>query len=63
MGGFIANSIFAKNPDIRGLVNVNGSGAFVVADVFFRRVDGRDKLSGKEREVLEKYDPTNYTYR
>jgi uncharacterized protein len=62
MGGFIASSIFAKNPEIQGLVNVNGSGAFVVADEFFRRVDGRDKLSGKERAVLEKYDPINYTY-
>ncbi|WP_366248994.1 alpha/beta fold hydrolase [Terribacillus aidingensis] len=62
MGGFIANSIFAKNPDIQGLVNVNGSGAFVVADDFFRRVDERVKLSGKERKVLDTYDPINYTY-
>lgn len=62
MGGFIASSIFAKNPEIQGLVNVNGSGAFVFAEEFFRNADGRDELSGQERAVLETYDPISYTY-
>ncbi|PAF36382.1 hypothetical protein CHH58_13315 [Terribacillus saccharophilus] len=62
MGGFIASSIFAKNHDIQGLVNVNGSGAFIVADEFFRRSDGRDELSGKQRVLLETYDPIRYLH-
>lgn len=62
MGGFIASSIFAKNHDAKGLVNVNGSGAFVVAEEFFRRSDGRGELSGKQRVLLEMYDPIRYIH-
>lgn len=62
MGGFIASGIFAKNPQIEGLVNVNGSGAFLVADEFFRKADGRGELSGKEKSIMEVYDPIRYTY-
>lgn len=62
MGGFIASSIFAKNTEIQGLVNVNGSGTFVITDDFFRKTDGRGELSGKERAVLETYDPIRYAY-
>ncbi len=62
MGGFIASSIFAKNAEIQGLVNVNGSGTFVITDDFFRKTDGRGELSGKERAVLETYDPILYAY-
>ncbi|WP_158221485.1 dienelactone hydrolase family protein [Terribacillus sp. 7520-G] len=62
MGGFIASSILAKNPEIQGLVNVNGSGAFVVAEEFFRSADGRRRMTSIERSMLEAYDPINYTY-
>lgn len=62
MGGFIASGIFAMNPELQGLVNVNRSGAFVVADEFFRRTDGRGELSGEERAKIESYDPIRYTY-
>ncbi|KAB7667087.1 alpha/beta hydrolase family protein [Bacillus sp. B1-b2] len=57
MGGLIATSIFAKEPLIKGLVNVNGSGSFVVTEEIYRLRDKREKLPLMEEERLRNYDP------
>jgi uncharacterized protein len=57
MGGFIANGIYAFHQDIAGLVNVNGSGSFVLTEELFRKADNRDALSRVEIDVIKKYDP------
>jgi uncharacterized protein len=57
MGGFIANGIFAKEPEISGLANINGSGSFVLTEKIFRIWDGRDEMSQEEESRLKKYDP------
>jgi uncharacterized protein len=43
--------------DIAGLVNINGSGSFVLTEELFRKADNRDALSGVEIDVIKKYDP------
>ncbi len=57
MGGFIANGIFAMHPDLKGLVNVNGSGSFVLSENLFREQDQRSELTSSEKDYLDHYDP------
>jgi uncharacterized protein len=61
MGGFIANGIFAREPKLDGLVNINGSGSFVLSENLFRKMDNREALSQEEEEVLRDYDPVEGT--
>lgn len=57
MGGFIANGIFAMNPNISGLVSINGSGSFVLTEKTFRLRDKREGMTQEEENQLKKYDP------
>lgn len=57
MGGFIANGIYANNPEIAGLININGSGSFLLSEKIFREIDSRPPLSSEEIEKLISYDP------
>lgn len=57
MGGFIANGIFAMQENMGGLVNINGSGAFVFTERMFREKDGRPALALEEESFLKRFDP------
>jgi uncharacterized protein len=57
MGGFIANGIFAAQEEIGGLVNINGSGSFLLTEKQFRKMDGRPELTAEEEHMLKRYDP------
>ncbi|MDJ0333349.1 prolyl oligopeptidase family serine peptidase [Planococcus sp. S3-L1] len=61
MGGFIANGIYANNPEIAGLININGSGSFLLSEIIFREIDSRPPLSSEEIEKLISYDPMTKT--
>lgn len=52
MGGFIANGIFARESKLMGLVNINGSGSFVLSERTFRKRDNRGELTPALLEVL-----------
>lgn len=56
MGGFIANGIFTAHPGFAGLVNINGSGSFVVSENIFRQDSGRRPLSDS-LNIFVQYDP------
>lgn len=56
MGGFIANGI-ASREAIAGLVNVNGSGSFVLSENLFRDSDGRGDIPSELLTRLKQYDP------
>lgn len=55
MGGFIANGIFTAHPGFAGLVNINGSGSYVVSENIFRQDSNRELLS--ESNIFVQYDP------
>ena len=57
MGGCIANGIFAQEPRLGGMVNINGSGSFVLSEKLFRVRDGREALADNLKKILEEYDP------
>lgn len=57
MGGFIANGIFASSRDLGGLVNINGSGSFLLSEKLFRKLDNRSEPSLEEELILKKYNP------
>ena len=57
MGGFIANGIFARESQLAGLVNVNGSGSFLFSERFFRNRNMREELSRREVQTFSTYDP------
>jgi uncharacterized protein len=57
MGGFIANGIFAREPDVSGLANINGSGSFLLSEKLFREKDGRGEIPVEEVKKLKHYDP------
>jgi uncharacterized protein len=57
MGGFIANGIFARELDVSGLANINGSGSFLLSEKLFREKDGRGEISHQEEKKLRKYEP------
>jgi uncharacterized protein len=57
MGGFIANGIFAREPTLCGLANINGSGSFVLSERLFRNRDNRGDISEEQKNILKKYDP------
>lgn len=57
MGGFIANGIFAKQKELSGLVNVNGSGSFMLSERLFREVSNRPSLPFEEEVIMNKYNP------
>ena len=61
MGGFIANGIFASSKNLGGLVNINGSGSFLLSERLFRKIDNRPNLPVEEEEVLKKYNPVERT--
>lgn len=54
MGGFIAHGIMARQP-VKALVAINGGGAYLEAERFFRARDGRPVI--KETDVPWKHDP------
>lgn len=56
MGGFIANGIFANGHEFAGLINVNGSGSFVLSEKIFRENDHRPEMSTDEINILRDYD-------
>ncbi|MFJ7934924.1 alpha/beta hydrolase family protein [Sporosarcina sp. NPDC096371] len=57
MGGFIANGIFASQNKLGGLVNINGSGSFLLSERQFRERDNRVDLPIGEELILNKFDP------
>jgi uncharacterized protein len=57
MGGFIANGIFAREPKLCGLANINGSGSFVLSERLFRNRDNRGDISVEQEKILMEYDP------
>ncbi|WP_162920093.1 alpha/beta hydrolase [Paenisporosarcina cavernae] len=63
LGGFIASGILAQNPEIAGLVNINGSGAFEMSETIFRKESGREEMTMEERAVLRKVDPIHHPIR
>lgn len=57
MGGFIANGIYANIQEFAGLININGSGSFLLSERIFRENDSRPPLSFEEIQKLNSYDP------
>ncbi|MCA0987513.1 alpha/beta hydrolase [Guptibacillus algicola] len=57
MGGFIANGIARKVAGLAGLVNVGGSGSFVLSETLFRESDGRSDIPSELLTSLKHYDP------
>lgn len=57
MGGFIATGIFANVPGFAGLININGSGSFLLSEKIFRETDNRPALSVSETQLFNAYDP------
>lgn len=57
MGGFIASGIFASNPEIKCLININGSSAWEKAEEIFRLLDGREPASNEDLKEVRMYDP------
>jgi predicted esterase len=57
MGGFIANGVFASSKRLGGLVNINGSGSFLLSERLFRKMDNRPDIPFEEEQMLRKYDP------
>lgn len=57
MGGFIANGIFAREPKLCGLANINGSGSFILSEQLFRDRDNREDISVELKKTLMEYDP------
>lgn len=57
MGGFIATGILAKFPDLAGLININGSGSFLLSEKIFRKNDKRPELLPEEVQKLTAYNP------
>ena len=57
MGGFIANGIFASSKKLCGLVNINGSGSFLLSERLFRKMDNRPDIPFEEEQMLRKYNP------
>ncbi|WP_025784608.1 alpha/beta hydrolase [Sporosarcina sp. D27] len=57
MGGFIANGIYAKGNNFAGLININGSGSFLLSEKIFRANDQRPELSDEEIEKINIYNP------
>jgi uncharacterized protein len=59
MGGCIANGIFSSKPMVGGLVNMNGSGSFVLTERLFRERDGRSDIPDQLKKRLMDYDPVD----
>ena len=57
MGGFIANGIFASSKNLGGLVNINGSGSFLISEKLFRKMDNRPDIPPEVEKMLNKYNP------
>jgi uncharacterized protein len=57
MGGFIANGIFASSKNLGGLVNINGSGSFLLSERQFRKMDNRPEIPVEEEMMLRKFNP------
>jgi uncharacterized protein len=57
MGGCMANGIFAREPNLGGMANINGSGSFVLSEQLFRKRDHREVIPDDLRTRLMKYDP------
>lgn len=57
MGGFIANGIYANDQKFAGMININGSGSFLLSERIFRERDNRPTLSYREIDTLTYYDP------
>lgn len=57
MGGFIASGIYAKDNRYAGLININGSGSFLLTDSIFRQYDNRSTPTTVTPQQLSEYDP------
>lgn len=57
MGGFIANGIFSRMPNLAGAASINGSGSFLFTEKLFREMDGRPMPTEKEEANLREFDP------
>lgn len=57
MGGFIANGIHAVDENFAGLININGSGSFLLSERIFREADNRPPLATEEIDQMNFYDP------
>lgn len=59
-GGFLSTGIFAQHPTLKGLICVNGSGAWEASERLFREADGRPPASEEELRDIRTFDPINY---
>ncbi|WP_019414456.1 S9 family peptidase [Paenisporosarcina sp. TG20] len=57
MGGFISNGIYSKGNKFAGLININGSGSFLLSEKIFREIDQRPDLSSEEINKITAYNP------
>ena len=57
MGGFITNGIYANVREIFRLININGSGSFLLSEKIFRVSDHRTSFPTEEMDKLTSYDP------
>ncbi|MFF2753105.1 alpha/beta hydrolase [Psychrobacillus sp. NPDC058041] len=57
MGGFIANGIFASGNHFAGLININGSGSFLLSEKIFRENDCRPEMTDEEMYKINVYNP------
>ncbi|HCJ57858.1 alpha/beta fold hydrolase [Lutispora sp.] len=59
MGGFIAGGVFASNPEIKCLINMNGACAWEKAEMKFKEIDReRQGLADEDQlERIRQYDP------
>lgn len=59
MGGFISSGVFASNPEIKCLINMNGACAWEKAEMNFKEVDREGKGLAEEAQLEQicKYDP------
>ena len=61
MGGFIANGLYANGRPFAGLININGSGSYLLSEEIFRKNGNRSALSFEEKEVFHSYNPIGKT--
>lgn len=56
MGGFIASGVLSANPDVKCLVDINGSCAWIETEGIFREWEGNPPLSAESKAELARYD-------
>ncbi|SHI87912.1 hypothetical protein SAMN05444401_1664 [Clostridium amylolyticum] len=60
MGGFSAAGIFTKHPEIKTVININGSFAYEKAEKLFLKAAEGFTVPKEHLEELRSYDPTSH---